>query len=150
MSDTNQVTNTELVQEVRNKLQLYTDNTLKSDSALPPQNKVVYEAITELKAKLETLSSTLDRKTTLVENPDEVSADNIYKYIHDLKDHVNQIEATNFTFLNNSIEEEVNRAKKTELNLSDRIDAEKERLDTFLNGEAIEGTAIDTLKEIQK
>lgn len=140
MADTNQINNKGLLEsEFKNVLKLYTETILKEDSTLPPQNKAVYEAIKEVEDKVNLLEQLLTQRidqgeTNLISLRDILS---------------NRFDTFNSN-LDKAINLEVDRAKQTEANLSDRIDTEKERLDVFLNGEDIEGTAIDTLKEIQR
>lgn len=140
MADTNQTNNKGLLEsEFKNILKLYTETILKEDSTLPPQNKAVYEAIKDLQDILDQQGKTL--ASEISKNNEALSAAKTLL--------LNRTD-NNFSDLNTAITSEVKRAKEVEANISDRIDTEKERLDVFLNGEDIEGTAIDTLKEIQR
>lgn len=140
MADTNQTNNKGLLEsEFKNILKLYTETILKEDSTLPPQNKAVYEAIKNLQDILDQQGKTL--ASEISKNNEALSAAKTLL--------LNRTD-NNFSDLNTAITSEVKRAKEVEANISDRIDTEKERLDVFLNGEDIEGTAIDTLKEIQR
>lgn len=140
MADTNQTNNKGLLEsEFKNILKLYTETILKEDSILPPQNKAVYEAIKNLQDILEQQGKLL--ASEISKNNEALSAAKTLL--------LNRTD-NNFSDLNTAITSEVKRAKEVEANISDRIDTEKERLDVFLNGEDIEGTAIDTLKEIQR
>lgn len=140
MADTNQTNNKGILEsEFSDILKLYTDHILKADSAFPPQNKVVHAAVASLQ-------DSLDKKTAALN--DRVTND---------EQRLNLVEAalgsqldTNITAITDAVVSEVARAKRSENDLSERIKAEKERLDVFLHGEDIEGTAIDTLKEIQR
>ena len=140
MADTNQTNNKGLLEsEFKNILKLYTETILKEDSTLPPQNKAVYEAIKNLQDILDQQGKTL--ASEISKNNEALSAAKTLL--------LNRTD-NNFSDLNTAITSEVKRAKEVEANISDRIDTEKERLDVFLKGEDIEGTAIDTLKEIQR
>ena len=140
MADTNQTNNKGLLEsEFKNILKLYTETILKEDSTLPPQNKAVYEAIKNLQDILDQQGKTL--ASEISKNNEALSAAKTLL--------LNRTD-NNFSDLNTAITSEVKRAREVEANISDRIDTEKERLDVFLKGEDIEGTAIDTLKEIQR
>lgn len=140
MADTNQINNKGLLEsEFKNVLKLYTETILKEDSTLPPQNKAVYEAIKEVEDKVNLLEQLLTQRIDQGET-------NLIALRDILSNRFDTLDSN----LDRAINLEVDRAKQAEANLSDRIDTEKERLDVFLSGEDIEGTAIDTLKEIQR
>ena len=140
MADTNQTNNKGLLEsEFKNILKLYTETILKEDSTLPPQNKAVYEAIKNLQDILDQQGKTL--ASEISKNNEALSAAKTLL--------LSRID-NNYSNLDTAITSEVKRAREVEANISDRIDTEKERLDVFLKGEDIEGTAIDTLKEIQR
>jgi hypothetical protein len=141
MADTNQTNTTKgiLESEFVDILKLYTETILKEDSTLPPQNKAVYEAIKNLQDTLDRHGKTLTLKTNRM-TAELQTAQELFS---------NKLTATSDKLIN-TIKIEADRAKTTEFDLYDRIEAEKERLDTFLKGEDVEGTALDTLKEIQR
>jgi hypothetical protein len=141
MADTNQTNTTKgiLESEFVDILKLYTETILKEDSTLPPQNKAVYEAIKNLQDTLDRHGKTLTLKTNRM-TAELQTAQELFS---------NKLTATSDKLIN-TIKVEADRAKTTEFDLYDRIEAEKERLDAFLKGEDVEGTAIDTLKEIQR
>ena len=140
MADINQTNNKEKqVSEFENLLQVYTEHTLKEDSSLPPQTRVVKETLDSIKGILDAKDTELDERVSIVESKfDELDTT--------LTTKVNN----NLDMIAASISTEADRAKLSEKDLSDRIFREKERLDAFLEGEDIADTTIDTLKEIQR
>lgn len=130
MAETNQtnVNKGLLESEFREVLKLYTETILKADSTLPPQNKAVYEAINTLQERLTQHKSDTSNELLAIND-----ALNIAK-----------------TLLTNEIATKFELLTKDSSVLDNKIKIEKERLDAFLDGEDIEGTAIDTLKEIQR
>ena len=140
MADINQTNNKEMqVSEFENLLQVYTEHTLKNDSSLPPQTRVVKEHLDRIENILAAKDTELDSRVSFVEKGFEQLNSNITSKVD-----------SNFNAVINSINTEVNRAKGKEKELSDRISTEKERLDDFFKAAEVGDIAIDTLVEIQK
>ena len=140
MADINQTNNKEKqVSEFENLLQVYTEHTLKEDSSLPPQTRVVKETLDSIKGILDAKDTELDERVSIVESKFDELDTNLTTKVN-----------SNLDMIVTSISTEADRAKLSEKDLSDRILREKERLDAFLEGEDITDTAIDTLKEIQR
>lgn len=140
MADINQTNNKEMqVSEFENLLQVYTEHTLKNDSSLPPQTRVVKEHLDRIENILAAKDTELDSRVSFVEKGFEQLNSNITSKVD-----------SNFDSIITSIDTEVNRAKKSEKELSDRISTEKERLDDFFKAAEVGDIAIDTLVEIQK
>ena len=140
MADINQTNSKEKqVSEFENLLQVYTEHTLKEDSSLPPQTRVVKETLDSIKGILDAKDIELDERVSIVESK-----------FDDLDTELTTKVNSNLDMITTSISTEADRAKLSEKELSDRIFHEKERIDAFLEGEDITDTAIDTLKEIQR
>jgi hypothetical protein len=140
MADIDQTNNKEMqVSEFENLLQVYTEHTLKNDSSLPPQTRVVKEHLDRIENILAAKDTELDSRVSFVEKGFEQLNSNIASKVD-----------SNFNTIINSINTEVNRAKGKEKELSDRISTEKERLDDFFKAAEVGDIAIDTLVEIQK
>lgn len=140
MADINQTNNKEMqVSEFENLLQVYTEHTLKNDSSLPPQTRVVKEHLDRIENILAAKDTELDSRVSFVEKGFEQLNSNITSKVD-----------SNFDSIITSIDTEVNRAKKSEKELSERISTEKERLDDFFKAAEVGDIAIDTLVEIQK
>ena len=140
MTDINQTNNKETqVSEFENLLQVYTEHTLKNDSSLPPQTRVVKEQLDRVENILAAKDTELDSRVSFVEKGFEQLNSNITSKVD-----------SNFDTIIASINTEVTRAKNKEKELSDRVSTEKERLDDFFKAAEVGEIAIDTLVEIQK
>ena len=140
MTDINQTNNKETqVSEFENLLQVYTEHTLKNDSSLPPQTRVVKEQLDRVENILAAKDTELDSRVSFVEKGFEQLNSNITSKVD-----------SSFDTIIASINTEVTRAKNKEKELSDRISTEKERLDDFFKAAEVGEIAIDTLVEIQK
>jgi hypothetical protein len=141
MTDINQTNNKERQisnSEFENLLQVYTEHTLKADSSLPPQTRVVAESLTGVQKVLEAKDIQLDERVSFVENKFSELNTNL----------TNKVD-NNLNAIITSIDTEVNRAKIEEKLLSNRILDEKNRLDLFFENADRSEAAIDNLKEIQ-
>lgn len=138
--DINKTNNNEKqVTEFENLLQVYTENTLKDNSSLPPQTRVVKEQLDRIENILVAKDTELDSRVSFVEKGFEQLNSNITSKV-----------GNSFDSIITSIDTEVNRAKSKEKELSDRISTEKDRLDDFFKAAEVGDIAIDTLVEIQK
>jgi hypothetical protein len=138
--DINKTNNNEKqVTEFENLLQVYTENTLKDNSSLPPQTRIV-------KGELDRIENVLSAKDTEL----DFRVSDVEAKFEQLNSTVTSKVDTNFDTVVKSIEFEVNRAKAEEKELYSQITAEKERLNDFFVAAEVGDIAIDTLVEIQK
>lgn len=138
--DTTKTNNNEKqVTEFENLLQVYTENTLKDNSSLPPQTRIV-------KGELDRIENVLSAKDTEL----DFRVSDVEAKFEQLNSTVTSKVDTNFDTVVKSIEFEVNRAKAEEKELYSQITAEKERLNDFFVAAEVGDIAIDTLVEIQK
>jgi predicted nucleic acid-binding Zn-ribbon protein len=140
MTDINQTNNKEMqVSEFENLLQVYTEHTLKNDSSLPPQTRVVKETVDGIYGRLNASETSILEKFEIIESN-----------FNQLKSTMASKVTNNLDTIVESIETEVRRAKGEEQELFERIKKEKDRLDDFFLAAEVGDIAIDTLVEIQK